>query len=91
MKAMVGSFLHNLSNDKLQVHGIAVLGDLTDFQVKHQTYWTLDDLKRSAKMMNVRIMLSLLNGLTNNDICKGSVISLLRSAVGMTHVLEKGL
>ncbi len=55
MKAMIGLFLHNLSTEKVQVHGVAALGDLTDFQVKHQTYWTLDDLKRSAAMMNVCI------------------------------------
>ncbi len=56
MKCFLGCMIHMLWDDNLQVNGTAVIGDLTGFNMQHQLYWTVEDLKRSAVLMNVSIL-----------------------------------
>lgn len=53
MHAMFGLMLHHSGDERTIVNGVTGFADLTDFGVKHQTFWTLEDLKKSADMMNV--------------------------------------
>ena len=55
MQAMFGLFISQTWDEGSIVNGFTGLADLTHFGVKHQTYWTLDDFKRSADMMNVSL------------------------------------
>ena len=45
-----------MSQENITVNGFTGLADLTDFTLKHQTFWTLDDIKKSADFMNVSYM-----------------------------------
>ena len=42
-----------MSQENITVNGFTGLADLTDFTLKHQTFWTLDDIKKSADFKNV--------------------------------------
>ena len=54
MKGMFGTMLYySTMHEKSVVNGVTGMGDLSRFQVKHQTFWTLDDVKRWSKLMNV--------------------------------------
>ena len=48
-----GMFLYHNTNENNNVNGSICFADLTDFQLKHQTFWSLEDLKKLADVMNV--------------------------------------
>ena len=46
--------LYQNTTERNNVNGFIGFSDLTDFQLKHQTWWDLDDMKRFSDVMNVR-------------------------------------
>ena len=53
MKCFLANIIYMLRDDNLQVNGTAVIGDLTGFTVQHQLFWSPDDLKKLATVINV--------------------------------------
>ena len=62
---MIGIMLYQNMKERNNVNGFMGFGDLTDFQLKHQMWWKLDDLKRFAEFMNVSMDCALYIGLRN--------------------------
>ena len=52
--AIIGLSIYQSKCERTAVNGITAFFDLTEFQMKHQLFWKLDDLKRIADLMNVR-------------------------------------
>ena len=48
-----GMMLYHNMTERNNVNGFMGFADLTDFQLKHQTWWNLDDMKRFSDIMNV--------------------------------------
>ena len=54
MKAMMGGIVFALTKEEIQVHGVSSMGDLTGFTMAHNSFWTLEDIKKSSAIWNVR-------------------------------------
>ena len=52
--AIMGLLIYQSSCERTVVNGVRAFADLTDFVMKHQAFWKIDDLKRFAEIMNVR-------------------------------------
>ena len=49
-----GIMLYQNTTESNNVNGSKGFADLTDFQLKHQMWWTPEDMKKFAEVMNVR-------------------------------------
>ena len=52
--AIMGLLIYQSSCEQTAVNGVRAFADLTDFEMKHQAFWKVDDRKRFAEIMNVR-------------------------------------
>ncbi len=52
LKTMFGFMLHYPLTEKAVVNGMTGFADLTKFAMKHQTFWTLEDMKLFSALMN---------------------------------------
>ena len=58
MKAQM-AILHLIMRDEnTNVNGVVYLLDMTGLEVKHQLYWTLEDIKRNMHIFQVKLMCS---------------------------------
>ena len=53
--AIIGLSLYQSTCERTAVNGITAFLDLTEFQMKHQMFWKIDDLKKFADLLNVNI------------------------------------
>ena len=53
--ALFGVFINETACERSIVNGFTGMMDLTTFTIKHNSIWSMDDLKRTGDMMNVRI------------------------------------
>ena len=53
--ALFGVFINETACERSIVNGFTGMMDLTTFTLEHNSIWSMDDLKRTGDMMNVRI------------------------------------
>ena len=53
MRGMVATFFVSMFNEETQVHGTTYFEDAKDFSMKHQTYFGIEDSKRSTQLWQV--------------------------------------
>ena len=53
--ALFGVFINETACERSIVNGFTGMMDLTTFTLKHNSIWSMDDLKRTGDMMNVSL------------------------------------
>ena len=53
--AVFGLSIYQSTCERTAVNGIVAFVDLTDFQLKHQAFWKIEDIKNLVELVNVRI------------------------------------
>ena len=51
--AFMGGIIARISDEALQVTGIRALGDLTSFTMAHQSFWSMEEMKKTSSIWNV--------------------------------------
>ena len=54
-RAMMAYFYDYMYAEEHQVNGAVFIVDLTGYTIKHQTFLTIDDIRKGIKILQVRI------------------------------------
>ena len=56
VRAMYCAIFYMIRDEQCQVNGIVFLSDMTGLTLAHQTFWSIDEVKRQMKYWQVRCM-----------------------------------